>query len=83
MHRNGGVPDEIPDLLPSSNPINVISLIREAGFASSNTEARRLIKQGAVYVDGERVTDIEALIAVKGGEILKVGKRRFARLNVD
>lgn len=83
VHRDGGVPDEIPDLLPSSNPINVISLIREAGFASSNTEGRRLIKQGAVYVDGERVTDIERVIVVKGGEILKVGKRRFARLNVD
>jgi tyrosyl-tRNA synthetase len=80
VHRDGGVPDEIPDVSPTSNPIDVISLIREAGFASSNTEARRLIKQGAVYVDGERITDIEREIAVKGGEILKVGKRRFARL---
>jgi tyrosyl-tRNA synthetase len=80
VHRDGGVPDEMPDLLPSSNPIDVVSLIREAGFASSNTEARRFIQQGAVYVDGVRITDIERAIAVKGGEILKVGKRRFARL---
>jgi len=83
VHRDGGVPDEIPDLLPSSNPIDVISLIREAGLAPSNTEARRLVKQGAVYVNGERITDIGALITVSGGEILKVGKRRFARLNAD
>lgn len=83
VHRDGGVPDEIPDVSPTSNPIDVISLIREAGFASSNTEARRLIKQGAVYIDGERIIDIERVIAIKGGEILKVGKRRFARLNVD
>jgi tyrosyl-tRNA synthetase len=80
VHRDGGVPDEMPDLSPSANPIDVVSLIREAGFASSNTEARRFIQQGAVYVDGERITDIERVIAVKGGEILKVGKRRFARL---
>lgn len=80
VHRDGGVPDEMPDLSPSVNPIDIVSLIREAGFASSNTEARRFIQQGAVYVDGERITDIERVIAVKGGEILKVGKRRFARL---
>lgn len=83
IHRDGGVPDRIPKLRPSTNPIEIIRLIREAGFAPSNSEARRLVKQGGVFLDGERVENIDAVIRVKGGEILKVGKRRFARLVVN
>jgi tyrosyl-tRNA synthetase len=83
IHRDGGVPDRMPELRPSTNPIEIIRLLRETGFAPSNSEARRLVKQGGVFLDGERVENIDAVVGVKGGEILKVGKRRFARLVID
>jgi tyrosyl-tRNA synthetase len=83
IHRDGGVPGGIRELRPSSNPAGIVQIIREAGFAPSNSEARRLVDQGAVYLNGERIDDIDARILVKGGEILKVGKRRFTRLVID
>jgi len=58
----------------------IVDLIRAADFASSNSEARRLISQGAVRLDGERITDSTARVKVEGGEVLQVGKKRFTRL---
>ena len=51
-----------------------------AGFAPSSSEARRLVKQGAVSIDGEKVSDLDARVSLIGGETLKVGKRRFCRI---
>jgi tyrosyl-tRNA synthetase len=48
----------------------------------SNSEARRLIAQGGVSVDGRRVTDPEDKVEVHTGLVVRVGKRRFARLRV-
>jgi tyrosyl-tRNA synthetase len=46
----------------------------------SKGEARRMIKQGAVKLDGESITDIQATITPSGEQILKVGKRRFLKV---
>jgi tyrosyl-tRNA synthetase len=58
-------------------------LLVAAGLAGSNSEARRLIEQGAVTVDGEKLLDSNEELAVRSGMILKVGKRRFARIQVS
>ena len=50
------------------------------GLASSKAEAKRLVSQGAVEVDGERVTDV---LPIHDGAIVKVGKRKFVRLVED
>ncbi len=55
-------------------------LVKECRFARTNSEARRLIRQGAVTLDGRRITDEEFKITFKKPMVLKVGKRRFARL---
>ncbi len=77
-------PDEIADLLVANEledgAIGLISLVVLAGFAKSNGEARRLIKQGGVRLDGDPVTDERAVVKPKSGQVLKVGKRNFARL---
>ncbi|HDY64639.1 MAG TPA: tyrosine--tRNA ligase, partial [Phycisphaerae bacterium] len=65
-----------------SGPIGIVELITLAGFAKSNGEARRLIKQNAVSIDDEKITDIEAKVEPKNGAILRVGKRRFGRIAV-
>lgn len=54
--------------------------LREAGMVKSASEGRRLIQQGAVSIDGEKVTDPDCKIARGGEKLVKVGKRRFARL---
>jgi len=73
---------ELPEEMPVrelSGPINIVDLIFDAGFARSKSDARRLVQQGAVRLDGERVTDIETTVEPREG-VLQVGKRRFLRL---
>ncbi len=82
VHQKGGLPDDMDEITPSATPIQLFALVREAGFASSNGEARRLIKQGAVTLDGDKITDAEADVSPGEDCILKVGKRRFARIRL-
>jgi len=75
------LPSEIPTYeLPGDEPMPIIQLLRGAGLAQSNAEARRLISQGGVRVDDEKVLDIHAKIAIPHGTIIRVGKRRFVRV---
>ncbi len=60
--------------------IALVELLALSGLVPSKSEARRLIAQGAVELDGTRVTDPKALVEVKTGTLLRVGKRRFAEL---
>ncbi len=75
--------------LPSDMPIYeltghqslpIVQLLTGAGLAQSSSEARRLIAQGAVRIDDERVEDIRAIVEVKDGTILRVGKRKFVKI---
>lgn len=76
------VPDEMPDFKVESANIGILDLIsKTCNFTKSNGEARRLVSQGAVSLDGEKVEDPNLQIEIQGGEILKVGKRKFGRLN--
>ncbi|MHB0912471.1 MAG: tyrosine--tRNA ligase [Armatimonadota bacterium] len=58
-------------------------LLVSTGTAPTNSEARRLIQQGAVTVDGEKITDPNAEIAVKDDQVLKVGKLKYVRLKLS
>jgi tyrosyl-tRNA synthetase len=73
------VPDEMPDLLIEADS-SIIAVVVKAGFAKSNSDARRLVEQGAVTINGEKVADIGARVKAGGGEVLRVGKLQFARL---
>ncbi|MFH1007818.1 MAG: tyrosine--tRNA ligase [Candidatus Latescibacterota bacterium] len=76
-----GIPEDVAEyVIPDSGAIWIVTLVKDSGLAASNSEARRLIQQGAVSIDGERVGDPDQEVAIQGGEILKVGKRRFVRL---
>jgi tyrosyl-tRNA synthetase len=77
----GGVPEEVPETSVGAGAL--AKLLAEAGLASSNAEARRLLEQGAVSIDGARASDAFAHLAPRAEPyLLKVGKRRFARLLV-
>ncbi len=73
-------PTDLPEIRLAAGNINVVELIVQAGFAPSNKEARRLIRQSAVTLDDEKITDICAEITPRHGAILKVGKRRFGKI---
>jgi tyrosyl-tRNA synthetase len=86
--RNKETPDEVEErVLPSNQPKgwDLSQLLVTVGLADSKAEARRLIQQGGVYVDGERQTSINSITAFEPGTstLLKVGKRRFVRVRFD
>jgi len=82
------VPEEIEErTLPSNHPKgwDLSHLLVTVGLADSKADARRLIQQGGVYVDGERQTTINSITLWKPGmtTILQVGKRRFVRVRFE
>lgn len=81
------LPDDIPEAyLPTDEApdgrIRLIRLLVVTGLAESNSEARRLISQGGVSVDGGRVHDVEAIVPARHGLVVQVGRRRFARITI-
>ena len=64
----------------ASGPHPLVTLLKQAALAPSTSDARRLIAQGAVKVDGDRVSDAAATLAAPGTYLVEVGKRRLARL---
>jgi tyrosyl-tRNA synthetase len=75
---------QLPDTMQEREvrePVGLLTLITESGFAKSNSEARRLIQQNAVSLDDEKITDQETIIQpADHPRILRVGKRNFLRL---
>ncbi len=80
----GEVPDDIPEFAPADQDgeIGLLNLMREAGLTESNSQGRRLIKQNAVSIDGEKVEDTGRYIDVEAEApfVLQVGKRRYVRV---
>ena len=76
---NKGVPDEIPEFKLQNEDL-IVNVIFGSGLLKSKGEARRMIKQSAVKLDGVIVDDIQATISPRGEQILKVGKRRFLKV---
>lgn len=86
VFSEGDLPSEMPDCPVASvledGAIRVVKLVTLAGFADSNAEARRLVRQGAVKINNEAIEDETANLTVRDGDVLQVGKRRFARLRL-
>jgi tyrosyl-tRNA synthetase len=77
---NKGVPDSIPDLKMTESTLEILDLIIKANFAPSRGEARRLVLQGGVTLDGNKINDPKTIVEIMDGSILKVGKRKFIKL---
>jgi tyrosyl-tRNA synthetase len=80
-----GLPEELPDLklpaefLSQDGTVGIVDLVFATGLVGSRSEARRLIAQGGVQVDGRRISDLKARIPFSPPLVVKLGKRRFAR----
>jgi tyrosyl-tRNA synthetase len=77
-----GFPDEMEEFNVDSSlkEIEILDLIVTVGFAPSKGEARRLVAQGGVTIDGEKVGDIKEVIKLDKTKIFNVGKRKFIKL---
>jgi tyrosyl-tRNA synthetase len=82
--QQGAMPDEIPEKSVASQDgkLGLLSLLKVAGLVSGTSEARRMVKQGAVKIDGERVEDERLEIGSGTTHIYQVGKRKFARVTL-
>jgi tyrosyl-tRNA synthetase len=82
--QKGAMPDEMPEfeLAGGDDGLGIASLLKEAGLTGSTSESFRMIKQGAVRIDGARVEDRGMAIAAGNTHVFQVGKRRFARVTV-
>lgn len=79
------MPDDIAEVtltIDAAAQIPIANLLKDAGLTSSTSDALRMIKQGAVKMDGERVTDRALMIEAGSNHIYQVGKRRFARVKL-
>jgi tyrosyl-tRNA synthetase len=79
--RRHEAPEDVPDVaLPEGDPVHLPALLVSSLGVGSTSEARRLIQQGAVKVNGEPAAGVDVGRAALAGALLQVGKRRFARL---
>ncbi len=75
------IPDDIPEIkIEHETEIGILDLIVNVNFAPSKGEARRLVIQGGVSIDGEKINDINAQIKINKPIVLKVGKRKFIKI---
>jgi tyrosyl-tRNA synthetase len=79
--RRGEAPADVPEVaLPAGDPVHLPALLVESLGVESTSEARRLIQQGAVKVNGEAAVGLDVPRAGLTGALVQVGKRRFARI---
>ena len=83
--QKGAIPDDIPEfeLDGGEDGLPVANLLKNAGLVGSTSDAHRMVKQGAVKIDGEKVEDSRQKIQSGGPHVFQVGKRRFARVTVS
>lgn len=78
--QKGKIPDEMPELTLGVMPM--ANLLKEAGLVTSTSEANRMVKQGAVKIDGVKCEDNKQELAVGGEFVVQVGKRKFSRITI-
>ena len=78
MIASGSAPYEMSSITIHQGEIPIVELLKQTGFATSNSDARRLIEGSGIKIDGETVSDVD--FVVRGGGVLQRGKNRFVRV---
>ena len=83
--KHGAVPDDVPsiELTAPGEGMPLANLLKEAGLTASTSDSNRMIKQGAVKIDGQRVEQAKQLISAPSEHLYQVGKRRFCKVTVN
>jgi len=82
--QKGAMPEEIEEISVHSKDggLGIAHLLKEAGLVASTSEAFRMIKQGAVHIDGERIEDKGLSVVAGTAHVYQVGKRKFAKVHL-
>jgi len=82
--QKGAMPDEMPEveLAADKEGMPIANVLKDAGLTSSTSESLRMIRQGAVKLDGEKIADTKLRLMSGSASICQVGKRRFARVSI-
>jgi len=80
VHRQKEMPDDIARINVDAESINIVDLLIKSELAQSKSEAARLISQGGVRVDGEKIIDDKKLIGLEKEIILQVGKLKYLKV---
>jgi tyrosyl-tRNA synthetase len=82
--REGAMPEDMPEFSfqASVDPTAVTAVLKASGLTASTSEAMRMIDQGGVKIDGEKVTDKALQLAAGRTVVMQVGKRKFARVTI-
>ncbi len=82
--QRGALPDDMPELqiTAPAGDLPIANLLKDAGLTQSTSESLRMIQQGAVRIDGERIEDRQLLLPAGSTHVFQVGKRRIARVTV-
>jgi tyrosyl-tRNA synthetase len=80
VFQQRALPENIPDYPVAVPRIWIVRLLVESGMASSNGEARRMIQQGGVKINEQKITDVDMEVDVADGMVVQAGKRKFIRL---
>ena len=76
----GEIPDNVEEIYIAEKEINACELLVKIGFASSKSEAKRMILGNGVKVDGETITDVNQVIKIEEGKVVQFGKNRFKKV---
>lgn len=82
IFKNKEIPTDIRILYSPKKEYDIVELLVGLEFAKSNTQAKKLIEQGAVKINNEKITDYKKIIKVKEGMIIQSGKRNFVKLTL-
>ena len=82
--RQGALPEDMPEceIANGGLPLSIVQALKQSGLTGSTSESLRMIDQGGVRADGERVADKSVCLAAGVPIVLQVGKRKFARVVV-
>jgi len=82
--QKGRLPEDIPEktLHSAAGTMAISIVLKEADLTKTTSEARRMLQQGAVRLDGERITDIGLELSAGASHVIQVGKRRVARITI-
>lgn len=88
VFQKGALPEDIPivdldESILEDNQIWIVKLIVALGLVTSNGEGRRMIEQGAVKINEQKIDEVDYVVNIEQGMIIQVGKRKFAKLNIN
>jgi tyrosyl-tRNA synthetase len=82
VFAQGQLPEDMPVVVVAAAPISVKNLLTTCKLLETSGEAKRMVQQGGVSIDGRKAADPNAEITPRDGMVIQVGKRRFAKLSV-